>query len=54
MTPCANIFRRAAARPTSRAPVVRSSNRAIRLRAAADLIADIVPPPLGAYPGCAR
>jgi len=34
----------------SRAPVVRASNRAIRLRAAAELIADIVPPPLGVYP----
>ena len=34
----------------SRAPVVRACNRAIRLRAAADLIADIVPPPLGVYP----
>ena len=34
----------------SRAPVVRASNRAMRLRAAADLIADIVPPPLGVYP----
>ncbi|MCX2934335.1 FUSC family protein [Mycobacterium sp. CVI_P3] len=34
----------------SRAPVVRASSRAIRLRAAADLIADIVPPPLGVYP----
>lgn len=34
----------------SRAPVVRSSSRAVRLRAAADLIADIVPPPLGVYP----
>lgn len=34
-----------------RAPVVRSFNRAIRLRIAADLIADIpTPPPLGAYP----
>ena len=33
-----------------RAPVVRSSNRAIRLRAAAELIADVVPPPLGVYP----
>ncbi|WP_137146282.1 FUSC family protein [Mycolicibacterium sp. CR10] len=34
-----------------RAPIVRSFNRAIRLRAAADLIADIpTPPPLGAYP----
>lgn len=34
----------------SRAPVVRASNRPMRLRAAADLIADIVPPPLDAYP----
>lgn len=35
-----------------RAPIVRSFNRAIRLRMAADLIADIpTPPPLGAYPG---
>ena len=34
----------------SRAPVVRASGRAMRLRAAADLIADIVPPPLGVYP----
>ncbi|MEW5811897.1 MAG: FUSC family protein [Actinomycetota bacterium] len=34
-----------------RAPVVRSFNRAIRLRVAADLIADIpTPPPLAAYP----
>lgn len=33
-----------------RAPVVRSANRAIRLRAAAELIADVVPPPLGVYP----
>ena len=34
-----------------RAPVVRSFNRATRLRSAADLIADIpTPPPLGAYP----
>lgn len=32
-----------------RAPVVRAANRAIRLRAAAELIADIVPPPLGVY-----
>jgi hypothetical protein len=30
--------------------VVRSASRAVRLRAAADLIADIVPPPLGVYP----
>lgn len=34
-----------------RAPVIRASNRAIRLRAAAELIADVVPPPLTAYPG---
>ncbi|UXA18259.1 FUSC family protein [Mycobacterium sp. SMC-4] len=35
-----------------RAPVVRAFNRAIRLRSAADLIADIpTPPPLTAYPG---
>ncbi|MGY4708244.1 FUSC family protein [Mycolicibacterium sp. CBM1] len=34
----------------SRAPVVRAANRAVRLRAAADLIADTVPPPLGVYP----
>ena len=34
-----------------RAPIVRSFNRAIRLRGAADLIADIpTPPPLSAYP----
>ncbi|UXA13739.1 FUSC family protein [Mycobacterium sp. SMC-8] len=34
-----------------RAPIVRSFNRAIRLRGAADLVADIpTPPPLGAYP----
>ena len=34
-----------------RAPTVRSFNRAIRLRTAADLIADIpTPPPLSAYP----
>lgn len=34
-----------------RAPIVRSFNRAIRLRAVADLIADIpTPPPLGSYP----
>ncbi|BBX19320.1 FUSC family protein [Mycolicibacterium duvalii] len=34
-----------------RAPVVRSFNRALRLRGVADLIADIpTPPPLGAYP----
>ena len=33
-----------------RAPVVRAANRAIRLRGAADVIADIVPPPLSVYP----
>lgn len=36
-----------------RAPVVRAANRAIRLRAAAELIADVVPPPLDVYQ-CAR
>jgi hypothetical protein len=30
--------------------VVRAANRAIRLRAAAELITDVVPPPLGVYP----
>ena len=35
----------------SRAPVVRASNRVVRLRSAADLIADIKwPPPLDVYP----
>ncbi len=33
-----------------RAPVVTAANRAVRLRAAAELIADVVPPPLGVYP----
>jgi hypothetical protein len=33
-----------------RAPVVRAANRAVRLRAAAELIADVVPPPLAVYP----
>ncbi|MHA3024599.1 FUSC family protein [Mycobacterium sp. BMJ-28] len=33
-----------------RAPVIRSANRATRLRGAAELIADVVPPPLQAYP----
>jgi uncharacterized membrane protein YccC len=33
-----------------RAPVVRAANRAIRLRSAAELITDVVPPPLGVYP----
>jgi hypothetical protein len=32
-----------------RAPVVRAANRAVRLRAAAELIADVDPPPLGVY-----
>ncbi|SEH56229.1 Uncharacterized membrane protein YccC [Mycolicibacterium rutilum] len=32
-----------------RAPVVRAANRAVRLRAAAELIADVMPPPLGVY-----
>ena len=32
-----------------RAPVVRAANRAIRVRAAAELIADVVPPPLDSY-----
>lgn len=34
----------------ARAPVVRAANRAVRLRAAAELVADVVPPPLGVYP----
>ena len=33
-----------------RAPVIRAANRATRLRTAAELIADVVPPPLAAYP----
>jgi uncharacterized membrane protein YgaE (UPF0421/DUF939 family) len=33
-----------------RAPVVRRANRAVRLRAAAELITDVVPPPHGVYP----
>lgn len=37
-----------------RAPVVRAANRAIRVRAAAELIADVVPPPLGVYPQTCR
>lgn len=32
-----------------RAPVVRAANQTVRLRAAADLIADVVPPPLTPY-----
>ncbi|MBS1693714.1 MAG: FUSC family protein [Actinobacteria bacterium] len=33
-----------------RAPVIRAANRANRLRGAAELIADVVPPPLDVYP----
>jgi len=33
-----------------RGPVVRAANRTVRVRAAAELIADVVPPPLGLYP----
>jgi uncharacterized membrane protein YccC len=33
-----------------RAPIIRATNRAIRLRNAAELIADVDPPPLDAYP----
>jgi uncharacterized membrane protein YgaE (UPF0421/DUF939 family) len=33
-----------------RAPVIRAANRAVRLRSVAELIADVVPPPLTAYP----
>ncbi|KHO20363.1 fusaric acid resistance protein [Mycolicibacterium setense] len=33
-----------------RAPAVRAANRVIRVRAVAELIADVVPPPLGVYP----
>lgn len=33
-----------------RAPAIRAANRAVRLRNAAELIADVVPPPLTAYP----
>ena len=51
MTLCANIFRRAAARPTSAGrSCVRPTGRS-GVRAAADLIMDIpTPPPLGTYP----
>ncbi|MCV7172849.1 FUSC family protein [Mycobacterium manitobense] len=38
----------------ARAPVVGAANRAIRIRAAAELVADIVPPPLGVYPRTRR
>ncbi|MDT5339272.1 MAG: hypothetical protein QOD90_4777 [Mycobacterium sp.] len=33
-----------------RAPVVRAANRAVRVRTVAELIADVLPPPLTAYP----
>ncbi|MBJ7340428.1 FUSC family protein [Mycolicibacterium sp.] len=33
-----------------RAPVIRAANRAVRVRNAAELIADVVPPPLNTYP----
>jgi hypothetical protein len=33
-----------------RAPVISASNRAVRVRSAAELISDVVPPPLTAYP----
>jgi uncharacterized membrane protein YgaE (UPF0421/DUF939 family) len=33
-----------------RAPVIRAANRAVRVRTAAELIADVMPPPLTAYP----
>ena len=32
------------------APVVGAANRAVRIRASAELVADVVPPPLGVYP----
>lgn len=32
-----------------RAPMVRAANQTIRLRAAAELVADVVPPPFGSY-----
>lgn len=38
----------------ARAPVVGAANRAIRIRAAAELVADVVPPPLGVYPRTRR
>ncbi|HET7667299.1 MAG TPA: FUSC family protein, partial [Mycobacterium sp.] len=37
-----------------RAPVITAANRAIRLRAAAELIADVVPPQQGLYPEARR
>lgn len=33
-----------------RGPVIRAANRAVRLRNAAEIIADVTPPPLAAYP----
>lgn len=33
-----------------RAPVIRAANRAVRVRTVAELIADVVPPPLTTYP----
>ena len=33
-----------------RAPVVRAANRAVRVRTVAELVADVLPPPLTAYP----
>jgi hypothetical protein len=33
-----------------RAPVIRAANHAVRVRTAAELIADVVPPPLAPYP----
>jgi hypothetical protein len=33
-----------------RAPVIRAVNRTVRVRTAAELIADVVPPPLSTYP----
>ena len=38
----------------SRAPAIRAANRAVRLRNAAELIADVTPPPLTAYPRVRR
>ncbi|MBO0678612.1 FUSC family protein [Mycolicibacterium sp. S2-37] len=34
----------------AKAPVVRAAGRVVRLRSAAELVADAVPPPLGVYP----
>ena len=49
MTQCGSIFRRVAARRTCGRRWCGAANRAIRLRAAAELIADVVPPPHGVY-----